>query len=70
MTEEQMKAYVKKVKLLPLFYHDDVTVCENVLQALYNGGVRCVEFTNRGVHALPNFKHLVSLKTTMPNKEN
>lgn len=57
---------IKNEGMLPLFYHDDVTVCENVLQALYNGGVRCVEFTNRGVHALPNFKHLVSLKTTMP----
>lgn len=57
---------IKNEGMLPLFYHDDVTVCENVLQALYNGGVRCVEFTNRGVHALPNFKHLISLKSTMP----
>ncbi len=66
---EREAALINQIKnegMLPLFYHDDVTVCENVLQALYNGGVRCVEFTNRGVHALPNFKHLVSLKTTMP----
>lgn len=66
---EREAALINQIKnegMLPLFYHDDVTVCENVLQALYNGGVRCVEFTNRGVNALPNFKHLVSLKTTMP----
>ncbi|MEK0413621.1 MAG: hypothetical protein RL070_1109 [Bacteroidota bacterium] len=66
---EREAALINQIKnegMLPLFYHDDATVCENVLQALYNGGVRCVEFTNRGVHALPNFKHLVSLKTTMP----
>jgi 2-dehydro-3-deoxyphosphogluconate aldolase/(4S)-4-hydroxy-2-oxoglutarate aldolase len=66
---EREAALINQIKnegMLPLFYHDDVTVCENVLQALYNGGVRCVEFTNRGVHALPNFKHLVSLKSTMP----
>ena len=66
---EREAALINQIKnegMLPLFYHDDVTVCENVLQALYNGGVRCIEFTNRGVHALSNFKHLVSLKTTMP----
>lgn len=66
---EREAALINQIKnegMLPLFYHDDVTVCENVLQALYNGGVRCVEFTNRGVHALPNFKHLVSLKSIMP----
>lgn len=66
---EREAALINQIKnegMLPLFYHDDATVCENVLQALYNGGVRCVEFTNRGVHALPNFKHLISLKATMP----
>jgi 2-dehydro-3-deoxyphosphogluconate aldolase/(4S)-4-hydroxy-2-oxoglutarate aldolase len=66
---EREAALINQIKnegMLPLFYHDDVNVCEYVLQALYNGGVRCVEFTNRGVHALPNFKHLVTLKTTMP----
>ena len=66
---EREAALINQIKnegMLPLFYHDDATVCENVLQALYNGGVRCVEFTNRGVHALPNFKHLISLKTKMP----
>ena len=66
---EREAALINQIKnegMLPLFYHDDVTVCENVLQALYNGGVRCVEFTNRGAHALPNFKHLISLKSMMP----
>lgn len=66
---EREAALINQIKnegMLPLFYHDDVTVCENVLQALYNGGVRCVEFTNRGPQALTNFTHLVSLKSTMP----
>ena len=57
---------IKAEGVLPLYYHDDVTVCEGVLRALYNGGVRCVEFTNRGPQALANFTHLVSLKSTMP----
>ena len=66
---EREAALINQIKnegVLPLFYHDDVTVCENVLRALYNGGVRCVEFTNRGAQALANFTHLVSLKSTMP----
>ena len=66
---EREAALINQIKnegMLPLFYHNDVTVCENVLQALYNGGVRCVEFTNRGTQALANFTHLVSLKSSMP----
>lgn len=45
-------------KLLPLFYHHDAAVCSSVLQALYNGGVRLLEFTARGPNALANFKLL------------
>lgn len=57
---------IKSGGMLPLYYHDDIAICENVLKALYNGGVRCVEFTNRGAQALTNFTHLVSLKPSMP----
>ena len=60
MTEEQMKAYVKKVKLLPLFYHDDIIVCKEIVKALYTAGIRCIEFTNRGPLALENFKLLLA----------
>lgn len=60
MTEEQMKAYVKKVKLLPLFYHDDITVCKEIIKALYKAGIRCIEFTNRGPQALEHFKLLLA----------
>lgn len=48
-------------KLLPLFYNDDVQVCRSVLQALYHGGIRLLEFTNRGAHALANFSALKAL---------
>ncbi len=52
--------------LLPLFYHDDITVCKNVVQALYNGGIRCIEFTNRGKNALINFTQLIAFKSEFP----
>ncbi|TRZ83544.1 MAG: bifunctional 4-hydroxy-2-oxoglutarate aldolase/2-dehydro-3-deoxy-phosphogluconate aldolase [Sediminibacterium sp.] len=60
MTEEQMKAYVKKIKLLPLFYHDEIEVCKEMVKALYVAGIRCIEFTNRGPKALENFKLLLT----------
>jgi 2-dehydro-3-deoxyphosphogluconate aldolase/(4S)-4-hydroxy-2-oxoglutarate aldolase len=50
---------IKQQKMLPLFYHDDVTVCIAVCKALYEAGIRCVEFTNRGSRALSNFKALI-----------
>jgi 2-dehydro-3-deoxyphosphogluconate aldolase/(4S)-4-hydroxy-2-oxoglutarate aldolase len=34
--------------IIPVFYHPDVQVCKDVIQACANGGARCVEFTNRG----------------------
>jgi 2-dehydro-3-deoxyphosphogluconate aldolase/(4S)-4-hydroxy-2-oxoglutarate aldolase len=34
--------------LVPLFYHDDPDVATEVIRACLAGGVRCVEFTNRG----------------------
>jgi 2-dehydro-3-deoxyphosphogluconate aldolase / (4S)-4-hydroxy-2-oxoglutarate aldolase len=46
---------VLQQRLLPLFYHDDAQVCTGILQALYNAGVRLVEYTHRGPNALVNF---------------
>ncbi|SMO60108.1 bifunctional 4-hydroxy-2-oxoglutarate aldolase/2-dehydro-3-deoxy-phosphogluconate aldolase [Solitalea koreensis] len=44
-----------KSKVLPLFYHEGIEVCKGLLTACYNGGVKAVEFTNRGKNALENF---------------
>ncbi|NQW28291.1 MAG: bifunctional 4-hydroxy-2-oxoglutarate aldolase/2-dehydro-3-deoxy-phosphogluconate aldolase [Flammeovirgaceae bacterium] len=57
-----------KQKLLPLFYHSDKSVCMGILTALYNAGIRCVEFTNRGSQALANFEFLISVRDrSMPD---
>lgn len=53
---------IKEAGFLPLFYHDDADVCLAVTKALYNAGVRCIEFTNRGNKSLPNFKLLVAAR--------
>jgi 2-dehydro-3-deoxyphosphogluconate aldolase/(4S)-4-hydroxy-2-oxoglutarate aldolase len=50
--------------VLPLFYDDDVQKCIRVLDVLYASGVRAVEFTNRGIYALANFKQMLQHRDT------
>lgn len=45
-------------KVLPLYYHDSAEVSVEILNALYHGGVRILEYTNRGEAALKNFSVL------------
>jgi len=45
-------------KLLPLYYHESAEVSTGILQALYDAGIRIVEYTNRGEQALDHFKLL------------
>ena len=60
--EQELIEEVKQIGLLPLYYHDNVEVCLKVANTLYDAGVKCIEFTNRGEHALNNFKQLVKLR--------
>lgn len=41
--------------VLPLYFYKDTQVSIEVLRALYNAGIRAVEYTNRGEAALKNF---------------
>ena len=50
--------------VLPLYFHKDTEVSIDVLRALYNAGVRTVEYTNRGEAALQNFKKMRPLCDT------
>ncbi len=45
--------------MVPVFYHADITIAQNVLKACYVGGVRVFEFTNRGDFAQEVFAALV-----------
>jgi 2-dehydro-3-deoxyphosphogluconate aldolase/(4S)-4-hydroxy-2-oxoglutarate aldolase len=42
--------------LLPLYFYKDAEVSIEVLKALYQAGIRAVEYTNRGEAALKNFE--------------
>lgn len=65
-SSDTVKAHILNEKLIPLFYEDDLDVCISVVEALYKGGVRTIEFTHRGAQALDNFKALVAKKNSMP----
>ena len=47
--------------ILPLYFYKDTEVSLQVLRALYNAGIRTVEYTNRGEAALANFKKMREL---------
>jgi 2-dehydro-3-deoxyphosphogluconate aldolase/(4S)-4-hydroxy-2-oxoglutarate aldolase len=46
--------------VIPVFYHPDVDVCKQVIQACANGGAKCIEFTNRGDFAAHAFYEVAS----------
>jgi 2-dehydro-3-deoxyphosphogluconate aldolase/(4S)-4-hydroxy-2-oxoglutarate aldolase len=55
---------MSRTGLVPLFYHNDLNVCIEVLKACYNGGARLLEFTHRGNFAHELFSELSKYCTT------
>ena len=49
---------MKEVGIVPVFYHKDGDVCKNVIKAVFDGGIRVFEFTNRGDFAHELFSEL------------
>lgn len=47
--------------ILPLYFFKDEETSVEILRALYNAGIRTVEYTNRGEAALNNFKKMRSV---------
>lgn len=54
----QVALKMQETGMIPVFYHKDISICKNVLQACYEGGVRVFEFTNRGDFAHEVFAEL------------
>ena len=50
---------IEESGMIPLFYHNDVTVSKDVIKACYDGGSRLMEFTNRGDFALEVFTEVI-----------
>lgn len=49
---------VQEQGLMPLFYHPDIELGKSILKAVYDGGGRLLEFTNRGDFAHEVFADL------------
>jgi 2-dehydro-3-deoxyphosphogluconate aldolase / (4S)-4-hydroxy-2-oxoglutarate aldolase len=65
-TKKEISNQINEAGLLPLYYTDNPDDSIEIANALYNAGVRLIEYTNRGEHALRNFKALVEQKKNMP----
>lgn len=67
MSQESIVSIIIQQGCLPLYYNADENVSIEILNALYSGGVRAVEYTNRGDAAFANFKKMVEVKnSSMP----
>ncbi len=60
--KEQILKLVPEQGILPLYFHKDAEVSVAVMKALYEAGVKAMEYTNRGEAALVNFKKLVEIR--------
>lgn len=55
---------IKDQKIVPLFYNESFEVSKNTVKALYEAGIRVIEYTNRGTQALANFTKLKEISAT------
>jgi len=55
---------IKNQKIVPLFYNESFEVSKNTVKALYEAGIRVIEYTNRGIQALENFTKLKEISAT------
>lgn len=55
---------IKDQKIVPLFYNESFEVSKNIVKALYEAGIRVIEYTNRGQQALENFTKLKEISHT------
>lgn len=59
-TRIEVAQVMKETGMVPLFYHDDIELCKQVLKACYDGGARLMEFTSRGDFAHEVFRDLIT----------
>lgn len=56
-----MNSVIKKIKaqqIIPLFYSGSFEASAQIIKTLYEADIRVIEYTNRGVQALENFRKL------------
>ena len=58
MNREKIIQAIIQQGVVPLYFHPDEETSIKILQALYESGIRVVEYTNRGKQALKNFRSI------------
>ena len=53
---------IRDIRVMPLFYHPDPEISLKVMQAVFDGGLDLMEFTNRGPNAFNVFEKLYAFK--------
>jgi 2-dehydro-3-deoxyphosphogluconate aldolase/(4S)-4-hydroxy-2-oxoglutarate aldolase len=66
-TKQQVVEGLKSAGIVPLFTHDDPIEAQHMLEAVYNGGVRVFEFTNRTKNSYEVFVHLLKWAQKYPD---
>ncbi len=62
MTGQEILKKIRDTRVVPLFYHHDAGLSSKVMQAVFEGGIEVLEFTNRGERAMEVFRELVAYK--------
>jgi len=57
-TRIEVAQKMKEQGMVPLYYHADIDIAKKLLDAIYAGGARLLEFTNRGDYAHEIFAEL------------
>lgn len=65
--EKQLLDILEQKPIMPLFYEDDINEAKHLVEECYQGGIRVIEFVNRGPNALPVFKELLKMKESYPD---
>jgi 2-dehydro-3-deoxyphosphogluconate aldolase/(4S)-4-hydroxy-2-oxoglutarate aldolase len=65
MNASQLQSLILQQAIIPLYYHDDKSVCVERMKSLYKAGARVIEFTSRGKNALENFVAMASTRNEL-----
>ena len=66
LTKEEILQTMRTTGLVPLLSHDDPQEAQAIVEAVYRGGVRVFEFTNRKKNSYEVFVHLVRQRHRYP----
>ena len=54
-TTSEVVNKVNETGVIPIFYNSDLEICINISKSCISGGLKILEFTNRGSHAIETF---------------